>query len=53
MIGEDHRIPDQKGSIIRLQPRKIEVRDIAIVEKLRAVFRRKLRPRFGHQEMKL
>ena len=53
MIGEDHRILDQEGSIIRLQPRKIEVRDIAIIEKMLAVFRRKLRRRFGRQEMKL
>src|SRR6478672_10372084 len=53
MIGEDHWIRDQEGSVIRLQPRKVEVRDIAVVEKLIAVFRNKLGPGFGYHEMKL
>ena len=53
MIGEDHWIRDQEGSIISLQPRKVEVCDIAVVEKLIAVFGNKLGPRFGHHEMKL
>ena len=53
MIGEDHWIRDQEGSIIRLQPREVEVRDIAVVEKLITVFCNKLGPGFGYHEMKL